>query len=231
MSENLLCMRLKHLRHERGMSLDSLALKTHLHKKYLVAIEECRYNELPGGVYKKNFVSLYIKGLGLNSRDYAKDLNQECGHTYANTLCVPERQSLRTGSFGRGTIIGSTIFALVIFVGWQIWHVITPPRIWISSPTEDSLTRDTQTLISGRTEPETIVEINGSTAFVRPDGTFSQITELQNGLNTITIRANKKHGLFTTVSRKIILEAPREAVSTADAPPAIPPSKTSSEFN
>ena len=57
--------RLKRAREAAGLTLSDLALRTHVRRAYLEALEEGRYAELPEDVYARNFVRLYGQALGL----------------------------------------------------------------------------------------------------------------------------------------------------------------------
>jgi cytoskeleton protein RodZ len=50
-----------------GVSLSELALRTHVRRAYLEALEEGRYSELPEDVYARNFVRLYGQALALDT--------------------------------------------------------------------------------------------------------------------------------------------------------------------
>ncbi|MEW5899394.1 MAG: RodZ domain-containing protein [Bacillota bacterium] len=56
----------KQVRKERGLSLEEIAEKTKIRRRYLEAIEEENFGLLPGRVYVKGFLRNYAKFLGLN---------------------------------------------------------------------------------------------------------------------------------------------------------------------
>lgn len=111
-------------------------------------------------------------------------------------------------------------------MGGQLWNIARPPTLKISSPSEGFSTTNPQVIVSGHTEAEALVEINGQPAFHEADGSFATPVDLQPGANTIFIRAAKKHGLFTTVSRNIILEATSPTI-----PPVSVIPQPSGDFN
>jgi cytoskeleton protein RodZ len=59
--------RLKMAREGAGLSLSEVALRTHVRRAYLEALEEGRYGELPEDVYARNFVRLYGQALALET--------------------------------------------------------------------------------------------------------------------------------------------------------------------
>lgn len=143
---------------------------------------------------------------------------------------VPHRRHVG-GTAGVRWFVGSiAVLAFLGFLGVQIIRAAAPPQLMINSPREGEQTSDPQVIVTGATEPETAVEINGQQVFSRPDGTFTEPVELQTGANKIFVRAIKKYGLFTTVSRTVMLKAPENnAPSVSVAPRA--PSETSGSLN
>jgi cytoskeleton protein RodZ len=56
-------------REKRAFSLDDVANVTKIGSRMLKAIEEERFEQLPGGVFNKGFIRTYAKHLGLNEED------------------------------------------------------------------------------------------------------------------------------------------------------------------
>jgi len=57
---------LKEKREEKGMSLEELQTATKIQKRYLVAIEEGKYEVLPGSFYARAFIKNYCEAVGLH---------------------------------------------------------------------------------------------------------------------------------------------------------------------
>jgi hypothetical protein len=66
-------MRLAALRKSRGVSLDSIARETKIASYYLQAIEDLDFAKLPGGVYRRNFLTQYARSI---DEDLAEDLHR-----------------------------------------------------------------------------------------------------------------------------------------------------------
>jgi cytoskeleton protein RodZ len=58
--------RLRREREMRGISLDEIATATKISSRNLRAIEEEKFNQLPGGIFNKGFVRAYAKFLGID---------------------------------------------------------------------------------------------------------------------------------------------------------------------
>lgn len=61
--------KLRAARVEKGLTIDDLQQKTKIQKRYLIAIEEGQFNQLPGDFYVRAFVKQYADEVGLNSAE------------------------------------------------------------------------------------------------------------------------------------------------------------------
>jgi len=69
---------LKQRREASGLTLDQIQQTTKIQKRYIIAIEEGDYKNLPGSFYARAFIKTYAESLGLDVDElyetYAKDL-------------------------------------------------------------------------------------------------------------------------------------------------------------
>jgi cytoskeleton protein RodZ len=65
--------RLKQERERKGITLDDVAVSTKIGTRMLQALEEERYELLPGGIFNKGFVRAYARHLGLNEEQAVAD--------------------------------------------------------------------------------------------------------------------------------------------------------------
>lgn len=65
--------RLKKTRENRKITLDEVAKSTKISTRMLRALEEEKFNELPGGVFNKGFVRAYARQLGLDEEKTLAD--------------------------------------------------------------------------------------------------------------------------------------------------------------
>ncbi len=72
--------RLRKEREQRSISLDDIALSTKIGTRMLRALEEEKFDQLPGGIFNKGFVRAYARHVGLDEEqaiaDYMAALNQ-----------------------------------------------------------------------------------------------------------------------------------------------------------
>ena len=66
--------RLRAAREARGLTLAQVEEETKIRRRYLAALEENRFDVLPGRVYAKAFLRTYARFLGLDGEELAREL-------------------------------------------------------------------------------------------------------------------------------------------------------------
>ena len=61
---------LRSQRISRGIALEQITAVTKISQRHLVALEQDRYQQLPGGILSKGIVRGYVSALGLDTRDW-----------------------------------------------------------------------------------------------------------------------------------------------------------------
>jgi cytoskeletal protein RodZ len=64
--------RLRKAREAKGLSLSDVAATTKISSRALLAIEQERFNELPGGIFRRTFVQAYAEAVDLDGGDCAR---------------------------------------------------------------------------------------------------------------------------------------------------------------
>lgn len=200
-------------RQAKGLKLKEIAKKLNINEKYLVALEEGEYNQLPRGVYEKNFLREYALFLNLNYGQIAKDYKAEIN------ISEPKKQKeifskpvikghylLIMPKILKNIIIFLIIVACFVYLVYRVNKIISPPLLTIDHPGLNLITEDTSLLVSGRTETEANLTINGESILSDKNGYFSKFINLKNGLNKIVITASKKYGRSKTVYREVLVK-------------------------
>ena len=65
--------RLKREREQRKITLDEIALSTKIGTRFLTALEEEQFDQLPGGIFNKGFVKAYARYLGIDEDQAVAD--------------------------------------------------------------------------------------------------------------------------------------------------------------
>jgi cytoskeletal protein RodZ len=205
--------RLKKVREESKISLDEAVQGTQIQKKYLEALEQGNYSLLPGPVYIESFLKKYADFLKVSS-DYVlslyhqhekKTLRKKHESSFS-PLPKSVNKGIITPRLIRRIIIGLIIAFCLAYVVFVIAKIFSPPKLIINSP-DDYTTVDKNSIeISGSTEPEAILTINGKQIFLDEKGNFFEIVSLKEGVNEIIISAAKEKSKETTLRRSIIFD-------------------------
>lgn len=113
---------LRAARERRGEDLRAIALSLRIRREQLEALEESRYDDLPGRAYAVGFARSYAEYLGLDSRDIVERYKAELDSRFAaaQELAFPEAQE--SARMPRGTFL---IVALIIGVGIYGGYLMT----------------------------------------------------------------------------------------------------------
>ncbi|OGY91145.1 MAG: hypothetical protein A3B31_01320 [Candidatus Komeilibacteria bacterium RIFCSPLOWO2_01_FULL_53_11] len=205
--------RLKHSRLERSLSLDQCAQSTDIQQKYLRAMEESRFDELPGEMYARAWVRRYAQLLELDIEDlmisYTKErgIRDKMSTASKQKTASPNAFSIWSWFTGKRVIILLVILIIISYIGFLAYKTISPPAISMDLPARDFRTQENSIIIRGQTERGALVNINQQPVILASGGAFEQEIALQDGLNTVTIEARKKHGLGVTHEYNIIKSA------------------------
>lgn len=100
-------------------------------------------------------------------------------------------------------VIGSF---LLWFVGFQLYGFFAPPSLTLDTPTEGMKCVRRSIEVLGHTIPGIRVSVNGGTVALDDKGQFRALLVLGDGVNTISVRAEKRYGRAKTVTRTILVE-------------------------
>ena len=126
------------LRSERerlGIGIDQIEAETHIRAKFLLAIEEERFDILPGPAYVRAFVRGYAEQLGLDSQELVAELNARPGMDDDTVMIAPRQvaavpmlgRRTRTGAWAIAVVVAlALLVAVILFVGYR--STSTPNR-------------------------------------------------------------------------------------------------------
>ncbi|NUM25965.1 MAG: helix-turn-helix domain-containing protein [Candidatus Buchananbacteria bacterium] len=203
-------------RKKLGLELADVAHQINVSVKYLEAIEEGRYDQLPGEVYAKNFLRSYTKYIGCDYYDFLKRYQSE--HTvYKKTKLrgvadfskpverISKMHLIVTPRLIRTFIVLLLVMSCFGYLGIKVKAIVTPPELVVATP-EDNLKTDKNFIeVAGQIEAESTLEINGQQVLTDQDSRFNETIDLKPGVNIIEITAKKRHGQQTKVYRQVVL--------------------------
>src|SRR3954471_23869248 len=121
---------LREARMRRGLSPADVHKAVRIRERYLTALEEERWDMLPGDAYTKGFLRTYAEFLGLNGQLYIDEFNARIAQHEDEPL-VPD--SLKRVRGGASSILFRTIGAVILvgggIAGLAVWqHGAGPAR-------------------------------------------------------------------------------------------------------
>lgn len=199
----VLCLRLKNMRENACISVSKMAKETGIAPSHIKALEACEYEKLPTGSARRTIVKQYANALKINEQTlsvYFDELKTN-SHTHKKTKRFSIHALPTKLRFITTTLM---ISALLGYLGWEIQGMIGPPKLVIDYPSVNHETHISHITVTGQTNPETQVTINGLITNITTTGVFDEKVHLKEGVNDITIIAESKRGGKTQESRSIL---------------------------
>ena len=201
---------LREERQRHRLSIEKLAQKTRIKKKYLQALENNQFDRLPAATFVKGYIKIYAQLFGFDHQPLIALLRRDFKESVKGQLVPREfiKPVLKKRQlWGPATCVvlglALTFITLISYVGFQ-WYVLTqPPALTITSPVEDSLVA-ARVGVSGQTDADAIVTVNSQPVALQADGSFETEVYLpREGVNTISIEAQDRRGKVTLIQRLV----------------------------
>ncbi|MGE0715259.1 MAG: RodZ domain-containing protein [Alphaproteobacteria bacterium] len=109
---------LRETRVGRGLELRRVATRLRIRYLYLQAIEEGRFDKLPGMTYAVGFVRTYAEHLGLDGDEMVRRFKQETATVDSRTELVFPQPTSEGGVPGGAILLISLVLAVVGYVSW-----------------------------------------------------------------------------------------------------------------
>lgn len=210
--------KLRALRRGQAVSLDMIEERTHIQRRYLEALEQGRYDELPAPLYSRNFIRAYARELNADEEYFLELYEEECGRCdLVDPMRMPRQRvrRMRLLVWNRFVKFGgvlAVIFLLFGYLGWQIQSIVSPPEIVLFSPADETITGEAIITVEGLVEDESTVYVNDEQVVVNDDRTFKTQIDLEKGLNLITVEAERRYSKRARIERTVLFD-PEELVS------------------
>ncbi len=199
---------LKTQRRQKKLEPEKVSKDLGIPLKYLEAMEDGRFFDLPNEKYAKKATRFYCRYLNLDHEGYWKEIKRF-------QPFAPISQNIKGWDFwhwhaiGRKVLIWGTVLLVLIFLGFSVERIFAAPRLEITSPkTLDLRTTDNQIEVVGKSQKEAEILVNNKEFFVDKDGIFKAPIDLQSGLNFIKIEAKKKYGRTSDVLIRVLVKKP-----------------------
>lgn len=201
--------RLQAVRIAAKLTLDDAEAKTHVRWRYLAALEQGQFDDLPEEVYAVGFVRRYAHFLGLDP--VAAVTQYRCERIAASRLGLvvaqedptpaPALAPAQTVREPRWVITPKlfwiaasllVVFAVAGYIWYQVQGFVSAPDLTLAQ-LQPEMTVSTPTIsIQGSTDGFAQVTIDSEPVATDPQGRFQQIVHLVPGLNTIEVAARNR---------------------------------------
>jgi cytoskeletal protein RodZ len=187
---------LKSARKRKGLTLAQAEEETRVRTKYLEALEEGRFDMLPGSIYTQGFLVKYAEFLGLEKEPLIRQLKTEQGEDKAFKL-VPERK-IKEHFFSITPRFMAIIAVIIVLAGifgyivYSVRNITQPPNLQISSPSSNQIIKEAAVTIIGKTDEGATLMINNQAVLLDDRGNFRQQVKLNPGLNTFEVVATNR---------------------------------------
>jgi cytoskeletal protein RodZ len=198
---------LKETRRNKKITLESLEEKTKIKKRFLVAIEKEKWEDLPPYPTVAGFVTSISNFLSLNSTKTQAILRRD--YTLQKTISPPKSSfSQKSVSFGPKIVFTfSAILVLLLICSYllfQYYRFTSPPKLSLKYPQQDITNYNKLEIqIEGHSSAGSTIRVNNQPAIVDDEGKFTTNLSLVEGKNEIEIKAISRSNRETTIMREI----------------------------
>jgi transcriptional regulator with XRE-family HTH domain len=195
-----------------GWTLSEMAAKTKVQKTVLDAFEKDAYDRLPAPIYARQYLKTYAKALGVDPEYYLRRFDDERGTCdLLDHSRLPIERTRASHLFVQGNLLKVAGFASILllvagYLGWEVRHIVSPPSLAVTSPTDGFTTDEASVHITGVAETDAAVKVNGQAILTKADGSFDTEVMLERGMNLITVEGAKRYSKTATEYRRVILE-------------------------
>lgn len=203
---------IKKNRQKKNISLEEASLKTGIKVKYLKAIEESSYRDLPRGAYAKIFFKKYIDFLDIRHKNIVSDFVKEHDRSqnfekniFFNKL-VSWKSFISLPRMLRNFLIFLVVVICLFYLFFYLKNIFAPPFLEVYNINDRQIINSPTILVEGKTDPESEISINGESVLSNANGEFSEKIYLKSGINFINISAKKKYSRQNLIIKQILVE-------------------------
>lgn len=207
---------LKRKREDKGLSLKYVAQKLNVRIDYLENLEAGRYEQLPPQVYTRGLLRSYADFLEVDTRQIVKMYNKEIVFV-DKTLQVPSVNNKKVNALRDIIVVTpkllTVIATIIIFsvVFYYLYHQINSfnakPYLFVNQAIDSvEVVTDRNFIVSGVTEKNISLFINGEVVLLDENGGFRQEMFLLEGRNVFVIEAKNRFNHIHTKTINVIYE-------------------------
>lgn len=191
---------------EKNITQEDVAVDLRIKVDVVQALEEGDWGALPEAAYVKGFIKNYAEFLGLDSnRLLALHRAEYDERKYQKPQKRQKKRLMFTPNLISPITFSLTILLFVGYLSLQYTSILSAPKLEVYSPQDDITTTANIIEVSGKSEKETTISIDGELVKIDESGGFNYQIKLADGQNIIEIVATKRLSPKTKVTRLVRL--------------------------
>ncbi len=198
-------------RKKKNISLEKAEIDTKIRIKYLTALEQDDYKNMPPDVYSIGFLSRYASYLGLEKAQCIDKYRQEkllYSQIERKKFRITQKENLispgSTNKFQEKlkfvitpqifvtAFVAFMVMGVLSYIWFQVKSFAAAPPLELNNPNEQIVVSNNMIEVTGTTDPGANLFINDQAVSVDEVGKFKQTVNLNKGINTIEIKAQNK---------------------------------------
>ncbi|WP_125606993.1 helix-turn-helix domain-containing protein [Lapidilactobacillus bayanensis] len=212
--------RLRSARIEKGYTLDDLQQITKIQKRYLLALEQGKFAELPGEFYVRGFIKQYAATVGLDSEQMVQDYEDQTPVTRPRDYeQVAENNKRTTGrsnnSVGKRIrnnlgkiIIGLVALVIIASLYFYVSRLSNQPKTQIPDQSSQAVSSkksatDSSSKESSATSASSKSSSKKQELSIKQDATDAKtfnVKHLPSGSNKLVVEATRRAWVMVTVT-------------------------------
>lgn len=200
--------KLKTERKKKNLALKKAAADLLIKVEILEAIESEEWQKLPHAPFVKGFIQNYAAYLGLNV-DHTLALFRraydEKKYIQKDTSIKKIKPAIFTPIRLINTLFFLSVAIFVVYLALQYFSILQSPKLEVITPEQNAQTTIPIVKVTGITEKEATISVDGKLIGVDQDGNFTTEVNLDSGKNIITIIATKKLSPKAKIQRTVRL--------------------------
>lgn len=208
---------LKTKRESLKKSIQQVSQETKIQERFLEYIENDQYENFDSDVFVSGFIKIYSDNLGLDTERVLALYRRGNGHVYdtknKKSKKIMPKKGLKSFFTPKNIAIAITALSLLgilAYIGYEIFLYQNPPEITVTTPKNNITTDDSVLLIEGSVEDSSYITIAEQKIDITEENTFSSKYTLEEGENTIIIKAVKEKTKQEAVATLTITYIPKE---------------------
>lgn len=202
-------------RETKNLTRERVSAATGIPARFLEYLEAGNYRKLPPDAYVFGYLARLAQLYGIDGallwelykREKGEPIRSGATDRFPGMAQVEEKKKNTIGG-ARVLFMSIAVGVVVLYVAWQVYAFVRPPRVIITSPLIDVATSSPELLLAGSVQKYTTLTINDEPVLLDPDGSFMKKTTLQDGVTTFTFKVRTILGSEATVVRSVKYSPP-----------------------